>query len=254
MISRTALVTGGSSGIGYSIVKKLLDRGDKVIVLDYNKLDLADQSVADQSVADQSVADQSVADQSVADQIIYHKVDVSDIGSLKSVFNSLPPFDILVNNAGITRDGMAIRMSEEDWDKVLDVNLKGLFFCSQYAIKHFLKKQKGYIINISSIVAERGNPGQVNYAASKAGIIALTKTLAHEYGSRNILVNAIAPGFITTPLTDSLPERFKEAALNRIALKRFGHPDDVADVVLFLTSGNADYITGSIIAIDGGIN
>ena len=158
-----------------------------------------------------------------------------------------------MNNAGVTRDTLAIRMNESDWDAVLDVNLKGTFFCSQQALKRMIKQPKSYIINISSIVGIHGNAGQANYAASKAGIIALTKTLAQEYASRNVLVNAIAPGFIQTSMTDKLPESAKQMALDHIALKRFGQPDDVANLIDFLTSERADYITGQTIELTGGM-
>ena len=144
-------------------------------------------------------------------------------------------------------------MHKEDWDAVQNVNLRGTFFCSQQALKKMIRQQKSYIINISSIVGLTGNPGQVNYAASKAGIIAVTKTLAREYGSRNVLINAIAPGFIQTRLTDSLSDSVKEKAKSLIALRRFGTPLDVAKLIMFLSSGDADYITGQVLCIDGGI-
>jgi len=185
---------------------------------------------------------------------LFSSVDSINKGFTKLFAELNSTLDIVVNNAGISLDALAIRLSEEHWDKVLDTNLKGMFFCAQNAIKHMLKNKIGYIINISSIIGQRGNPGQVNYSASKAGVIALTKTLALEYGSKNILVNAIAPGFIETRMTSKLSEFVKQKVLERIALKRFGTADDIADLVLFLTSGNANYITGSVINVDGGIN
>jgi 3-oxoacyl-[acyl-carrier protein] reductase len=189
----------------------------------------------------------------------YIQVNIASLPSLEAAFAELfsqlgeASLDVLVNNAGIARDGLALRMSESDWDVVLDVNLKGAFFCAQKALKKMVKQKRSYIINMSSVVGLCGNPGQVNYAASKSGLIAVTRTLAKEYASRNILVNAIAPGFIETELTSKLPDMVKEQALGHIPLKRFGTPDDVAQVVSFLTSGNADYITGHVFCVDGGM-
>jgi len=239
-MSKTSLVTGGANGIGLEIVNYLLARGDEVIVFDY---------IDDNDPRVQKLISQGVD---------YIQVNISSVTSINDGFNKLfskyEKLDILVNNAGVTRDNLAIRLSEEEWDSVLDVNLKGLFFCAQHAVKRMLKKRSGYIINISSIVGQTGNPGQVNYAASKAGVISLTKTLAAEYGSKNIVVNAIAPGFIKTEMTDRLSDSVKEKILERVALKRFGEVSDVAKLVEFLTSGNADYISGTVINIDGGIN
>ncbi len=236
-MSKTSLVTGGLSGIGKAITEKLIARGDKVYIFDYLS---KEELILHPSIG-------------------YFQVDISSVDSINKGFTKLfaelnSTLDIVVNNAGISLDALAIRLSEEHWDKVLDTNLKGMFFCAQNAIKHMLKNKIGYIINISSIIGQRGNPGQVNYSASKAGVIALTKTLALEYGSKNILVNAIAPGFIETRMTSKLSEFVKQKVLERIALKRFGTADDIADLVLFLTSGNANYITGSVINVDGGIN
>jgi 3-oxoacyl-[acyl-carrier protein] reductase len=233
-----ALITGGAQGIGRAIVEKFLARGNRLFVFDILPPD--DERVA------------FLGD-------CYIQVDISSVDSIKSGFTRLlsileeNSLDILVNNAGIARDMLAIRMSEADWDAVLNVNLKGAFFCAQQALKRMVKQKKSYIVNISSVVGLVGNPGQVNYAASKAGLISVTKTLAKEYSSRNVLVNAVAPGFIQTQLTDKLPERVKGQALAHIPLKRFGTPDDVANVVSFLTSGQADYLTGQVISVDGGM-
>ena len=244
MTKFNSLITGGVQGIGLSIAKKLLSRGDCVSVFDYLPKDA--QAVQDLKKLN----------------IKYLKVDVSSVESIKNGFDQLFKFldnqsnkdlNLLVNNAGVTRDALAIRMGESDWDTVLDVNLKGTFFCSRQALKRMIKQPKSYIINISSIVGIHGNAGQANYAASKAGIIALTKTFAREYASRNVLVNAIAPGFIQTSMTDKLPESAKQMALDHIALKRFGHPDDVANLIDFLTSGRADYITGQTVELTGGM-
>lgn len=244
MVQFNSLVTGGVQGIGLAISKKLLSRGDQVFVFDYLPEDA--QAVRDLESLN----------------IKYFKVDVSYVESIKNGFDQLfkvlenqlnKDLNLLVNNAGVTRDTLAIRMSESDWDMVLDVNLKGTFFCSQQALKRMIRQSKSYIINISSIVGVHGNSGQANYAASKAGIIALTKTLAQEYAGRNVLINAIAPGFIQTSMTDKLPETAKQMALSHIVLKRFGQPEDIANFIDFLTSGGADYITGQTIELTGGM-
>lgn len=236
MHQRNTLVTGGLRGIGRAIVDLLKARGDHVFVFDC--LAPSDALVSDL----------------VAQGVVYIQVNVASVESIKDGFSQLNvSLDVLVNNAGITRDTLALRMSEKDWDDVLDVNLKGTFFCTQHALKRMIKQPKSYVINVSSIVGRVGNPGQANYAASKAGIVALTKTLAAEYASRNVLVNAIAPGFIQTAMTDQLPETIKKNTLDHIPLKRFGQPDDIAQVVAFLSSGNADYITGQVIEVTGGM-
>ncbi len=237
MLQKNSLVTGGLGGIGQAIVDALRDRGDHVIVFD--RVSPNEQSVQDL----------------VSKGVTYIQVDLSSVQSIKDAFSQLPVsyVDLLVNNAGVTRDTLAMRLSENDWDIVLDINLKGAFFCSQQAIKLMIKQPKSYIIFMSSIVGVHGNPGQTNYAASKAGLIALTKSLAKEYAGRNILVNAIAPGFIDTAMTRGLPELIKQKALEYIPLKRFGVPMDVAHTVDFLSSGKADYITGQVIEITGGM-
>lgn len=232
-----SLVTGGARGIGKAIAQQLHDRGDRVFVFD-----CLQQTEADvQELLEQGIG--------------YIHVDVSSVASIKAGFERLhaETLDILVNNAGITKDNLAVRMSEQDWDSVLDINLKGSFFCAQEALKRMIKQDKGYIINISSIVGLEGNPGQVNYAASKAGLVAMTKTLAKEYASRSVLINAIAPGFIQTAMTEKLPSAIKQKALDIIPLKRFGAVEDIASVVVFLSSGKADYITGQVIEVTGGM-
>jgi 3-oxoacyl-[acyl-carrier protein] reductase len=253
-MKKKCLVTGGLRGIGRTITQALLHRGDTVVVFDC-------APTTDEAV----IALQATG-------VHYLQVDVACAESVKAGFKNLStllaqrcdgsPLDVLVNNAGIARDAMAVRMSQHQWDSVLDVNLKGSFLCAQQALLSMLRKPKvseagtgqaSYIINITSVVGIRGNPGQANYAASKAGLIGLTKTLAHEYASRNVLVNAIAPGFITTPMTDTLPPAIKDKALAHIPLNRFGLPEDVSNLVTFLTSGNADYITGQVIEVTGGM-
>ena len=169
------------------------------------------------------------------------------------VKEALGQVDVLVNNAGITRDGLLIRMSEEDYDAVLDTNLKGAFLCTKAVIKDMMKKRQGRIINITSIVGINGNAGQANYAASKAGLIGLTKSVAREYGAKGITVNAVAPGFIQTEMTDALPEETKKAYLAQIPAKRFGQAQDVANAVVFLASEAASYITGQVLSVDGGM-
>ncbi len=240
-----SLVTGGATGIGREIVNVLKARGDNLFVFDI--LEESDPNV-------KILLDENIN---------YFKVDVSSVKSIDHGFKQLferinelenKYLDLLVNNAGITRDTLAIRLKEVDWNSVIDVNLKGSFFCAQAALKKMLGQEISYIINISSIVGIHGNIGQVNYAASKAGLIAMTKSLAMEYGSKNILVNAIAPGFIKTKMTDKLSENIKEQILNRISLKRFGSSVDVANLVVFLSSGNADYITGQTLILDGGLS
>jgi len=236
-----ALITGGLGGIGSAIVTTLVSRGDKVVVFD-----CAEEN-------DQRVLDLQQLN------VGYIKVDVGSVESIRKGFEILQKdfgggnLNILVNNAGVAKDNLAIRLTESEWDFVLDVNLKGTFFCCQNGLKLMIKKKSGYIINLSSIVGIEGNAAQVNYAASKAGIIALTKSLAKEYSSRNILINALAPGFIETSMTSNLPENIKKIAMDRISVKRFGQPKDIANMVEFLTSGKADYINGEVIRIDGGL-
>jgi 3-oxoacyl-[acyl-carrier protein] reductase len=238
-----ALVTGGLRGIGRTIVDTLLAQGNRVFVFDIApETDPAVHALQSHNIG-------------------YIAVDISCSTSVKAGFEKLftilvqekKTLQILVNNAGITRDTFMLRMTETDWDAVLDVNLKGAFLCAQQALKSFVKQEKSYIINISSIVGLHGNIGQANYAASKAGLIGLTKTLAQEYASRNVLVNAIAPGFIQTPMTDKLSDDIKQTILSRIPLKRFGTPQDIANLVAFLSSGDADYITGQVLEVTGGM-
>ncbi len=266
MAHKNVVITGGASGIGRALVDYVQQQGDTPIVVDCLAAD--HELVLDMT---KSGIFYVSADVSSADSV---KVAFDMIGrylgggcreglsaialasaetACNSIHNISKNIDVLINNAGITRDGLALRLSESDWDAVLAVNLKGTFLCSQQALKRMIRQEKSYIINIASVVGIHGNAGQANYAASKAGIIALTKTLAQEYASRNVLVNAIAPGFIQTAMTDRLSPAVKDLALSRIALKRFGTADDVAQLVGFLMSGRADYITGQVIALDGGM-
>lgn len=239
----SVLVTGGLQGIGRSIAEKFLAQGDFVFVFDYVSPD--DEKVLELKSLG----------------IHYFCVDISSCESIKKGFEQFrllldekeSRLNVLVNNAGIARDMLAVRMSESYWDDVMAVNLKGAFFCSQQAITHMMRNGGGYVINISSVVGLVGNPGQANYAASKAGLIGVTKTLAKEYASKNILVNAIAPGFIKTSMTEKLSKNVQENILKMVPLKRFGSPEEIANLIFFLTSGFADYITGQVIQVDGGM-
>jgi len=185
------------------------------------------------------------------------KLDVSNSEEVKKVFEDIRKefnrINILVNNAGITRDGLLLRMKEDDWDSVMDINLKSVFLCSKEAIKDMSQQRYGRIVSLSSVAAFMGNPGQANYGASKAGIVGLTKTLAKEYASRGITVNAVAPGFIETAMTDVLPEKVKEEVKKQIPLGRFGTVQDVASAVIFLASPDSGYITGQVIHVNGGM-
>lgn len=240
---KTAIVTGGARGIGKSIALKLAEEGAN-IVLNYRSAGSFVDEVINEIEAKgvKCVAVQcDVSVHSEAEALI--KAAVENFGSL----------DILVNNAGITKDGLIMRMKEEDFDSVINVNLKGTFNTVKFASGVMMKQKRGTIINIASVVGILGNPGQANYVASKAGIIGLTKTVAKELGSRGITCNAVAPGFIETDMTDVLNEKQKSAMMDVIPLKRAGKASDVANVVAFLASDNASYITGQVISVDGGM-
>jgi 3-oxoacyl-[acyl-carrier protein] reductase len=240
---KTALVTGGSRGIGRAIALKLAKEGANVAVNYAGSEALANEVVEEiKQLGKDAIAiqcDVSNGD-SVAEMI---KETIAHFGSL----------DILVNNAGITRDNLLMRMKESEWDDVINTNLKGVFHCTKAVSRQMMKQRKGRIINITSIVGVTGNPGQANYVAAKAGVIGLTKTTAKELAQRNITVNAVAPGFITTDMTDNLPEDVKNAMLSQIPLAKFGEPDDIANAVVFLASDESGYITGQTIHIDGGM-
>ncbi len=238
-----ALITGGSRGIGRVIAEKLAKAGYNIVIC-YS----GNESAAQEAIAE--CKKQGV-------QAIYIKADVSNTEDVTNMFKEVKelvgPVDVLVNNAGITKDGLLIRMSEDDFDGVVDTNLKGTFLCTKAAIKDMMKARKGRIINISSIVGVQGNPGQANYCASKAGIIGFTKSVAREYGSKGVTVNAVAPGFIQTAMTDKLPDDVKDAYLKQIPAGRFGTGEDVANVVEFLASDKAAYVTGQVIEVTGGM-
>ncbi len=240
---QVALVTGASRGIGRAIALELAKKGAKVAVNYAGSQDKALEVVKEiESFGGEAIAVQAdVSDNTQVTQMI------------KTVEEKLGPINILVNNAGINRDNLLMRLKEEDWDQVMATNLKGVFNCTKAVIRGMMKERKGKIINISSVVGLSGNIGQSNYAASKAGIIGFTKAMAQELASRNIQVNAVAPGFITTDMTQQLTSEMQEQILNRIPLKRFGKPEDVANAVSFLASPAADYITGQVLCVDGGM-
>jgi 3-oxoacyl-[acyl-carrier protein] reductase len=240
---KVAVVTGASRGIGRAIALKLADEGAKVVV-NYS----GSQAKAEEVVA----MIQENGGEAIAVQGSVSKTEevTALMDAAVKTFGSL---DILVNNAGITRDNLLMRMKEDEWDDVLDTNLKGVFLCTKAVTRQMMKQRAGRIINISSIVGVAGNAGQANYVAAKAGVIGLTKTTAKELASRNILVNAIAPGFIETEMTDQLPGDIKQGMLTQIPLAKLGQPEDIAKAVVFLASDDANYMTGQTLHIDGGM-
>jgi 3-oxoacyl-[acyl-carrier protein] reductase len=237
-----AFITGGARGIGKAIALGLARNGAHIVVADIDP-ELSSQAV-------QEIKKEPV-------DAIPMSLNVSDSGSVASAFKAaierFGKIDILVNNAGITRDNLVLRMKEEDWDAVMNINLKGVFLCSREAVKLMSKQKYGRIVNIASVVAFMGNPGQANYSASKAGIIGLTKTVAKEYASRGITSNAVAPGFIVTAMTDALPENVKEEMKKAIPIGKFGTVEDVAHAVVFLSLPHSGYITGQVIHVNGGM-
>lgn len=238
-----AIVTGASRGIGRATALALAGAGAAVMI-NYVANDAAARAVREEITAAGGRAAVCKADVSVADEAS------ALVGATLDEFGRI---DILVNNAGITRDNLLLRMKEEDWDLVLDINLKGAFNTTKAVLRPMLKARAGRIIAISSIIGLRGNPGQANYAAAKAGLIGFVKSVAREVGSRNITANAVAPGFIDTEMTRGLSETVKQNMMAEIPLGRFGQPEDVARLVCFLASDNARYITGQVISVDGGL-
>ena len=237
-----AIVTGAARGIGKAIARRLAKEGMNIVVSDIMGEEAEKTAREIEKMGVRALAVKTdVADGHDAEELV--KQAVAAFGSV----------EVLVNNAGITRDNLSIRMAEADWDMVLDINLKGTFLCSQFAAKEMMKKRFGRIVNLASVSGILGTAGQANYAASKAGVIAMTKSMARELGGRNITVNAVAPGFILTEMTEKLPDAVKEAYIAQIALKRAGSPDEVAEAVHFLVSPAAQYITGTVLNVSGGL-
>ncbi|MBM3941993.1 MAG: 3-oxoacyl-[acyl-carrier-protein] reductase [SAR202 cluster bacterium] len=241
---QVALVTGASRGIGASIARRLAAAGVKVGVNYHSNSDAAAQVVADITAAGGAAASLGgdVSSEAAAE------------GVVKQVLEQWGRIDILVNNAGITRDRLLLRMSPDDWDQVLAVDLRGAFLCTKFVMPHLIRQRRGRVINISSVVGLSGNPGQANYAAAKAGLVGFTKAVAREVASRNVTVNALAPGFIASGgMVDALPEETRRQILGRIPMGRFGTSEEVAEAVVFLCSEAAGYITGQVLTIDGGL-
>jgi 3-oxoacyl-[acyl-carrier protein] reductase len=242
LFGKVALVTGAAQGIGRSIALLLAQKGADIVISDIN-LEKGEEAAKEI--------------EALGRKAMAIKVDVASTNDVEhmveAILERFGQIDILVNNAGIARDKLILRMTEEDWDAVLNVNLRGTFNCTKAVIKHMSKQRKGKIVNIASVVGEMGNVGQANYSASKAGVIGFTKTIAREFAQRGINVNAIAPGYIETPMTEALPEKVKEELRRMIPMERLGRPEDVAQAVLFLVSEASSYITGQVLNVNGGI-
>jgi len=242
LAGKVAMVTGAAQGIGKAVALLLARNGADIIVADIN-LEKAEETAKEI--------------QALGRKALAVKVDVGNLDDVirvvQTVLEEFSQIDILVNNAGINRDKLILRMTEEDWDTVLKINLKGTFNCTKAVVRHMSKQRSGKIVNIASVVGEMGNAGQANYAASKAGVIGFTKTVAREFAQRGINVNAIAPGYIETPMTDVLAEKVKEELRRLIPMERLGKPEDVAEAVLFLVSEASSYITGQVLNVNGGI-
>jgi len=239
---KTAFITGGAQGIGKSIAQAFVAAGAKVVISDIN-LEAAQKTADELNAAGGNViaVKQNVADFDETGKVI--AATAKDLGKI----------DILVNNAGITKDALLMRMKPEEWNAVVSVNLTGVFNCTKAVIPIMMKARAGKIINIASIVGLMGNAGQANYSATKAGVIGFTKTIAREVASRNILVNAVAPGFIDTEMTQKIPEEIKNKMKEQIPLKKLGLPEDIANACVFLASSDSDYITGQVLSVNGGM-
>ncbi|MDB6171432.1 MAG: 3-oxoacyl-(Acyl-carrier-protein) reductase [Chthoniobacteraceae bacterium] len=241
--NQVAIVTGAGRGIGNAIALRLASEGARVAVVSRTELN-ANRTAEE-------------INSKYAGLAVAYAVDVADHAAVKKlteqILSDFSRVDILVNNAGLTRDGLSMRMSESDWDQVLDTNLKGAFNFIQAVERSMIKQRSGRVINIASVAGLIGNAGQANYAASKAGLIGLTKSIARELASRNITINAVAPGFITTDMTDVLPDQVKSGVVTQIPMGKFGEPDDIAAAVAFLASAEAKYITGQCLTVDGGM-
>jgi 3-oxoacyl-[acyl-carrier protein] reductase len=243
LTGKVAIVTGGSRGIGEGIVRYLAGEGARVFFTFNSNEEKA-----------QAIAAELSAEAAPVTAIRANVTDAEEVTALvNTVLEAADRIDILVNNAGITRDGLMMRMSETDWDDVIDTNLKGAFLCSKAVLRTMMSQRRGRIVNIGSIVGLSGNAGQANYAASKAGLVGLTRSMAKEVASRNILVNCVAPGYVGTDMTDKLSDEQKKAFVDYIPLKRIGSVEEIASVVAFLVSDAASYITGQVINIDGGL-
>ena len=240
---KIAVVTGGSRGIGFATCKKLASEGATIIITD---------------ICDSEVAAPAIKElEDMGAKAKFYQSDVSDFASVTETVNAIIEefggLDILVNNAGIVRDKLMLKMEEQDFDAVININLKGTYNMIKATYKHFMKQRSGRIISLSSVVGIMGNAGQANYSASKAGIIGLTKSVAKELGGRNVTVNAIAPGYIATDMTDALSDKVKKSIDDGIPMKRRGTPEDVANAICFLASDDASYITGEVLRVDGGM-
>ncbi len=242
--SRVVVITGGSKGIGRAVAERFLEERAKLVLVHYD----VDESACLDTLRHLSEN---------GGEAISYRVDVSSFQGVQDLFSEIyakfEKIDVLVNNAGITRDALFMRMTEEAWDAVLNINLKSVFNCTQSVIRTMIKQRQGRIVNVSSVVGQIGNPGQANYSASKAGVMAFTKTIAKEVAPRGITVNAVAPGFIHTEMTDVLPDKIKQFFMQQIPLGRMGEPEEVADAIYWLCSEKARYITGQIIHVNGGM-
>ncbi|MFX3674851.1 MAG: 3-oxoacyl-ACP reductase FabG [Paenisporosarcina sp.] len=242
LVNKVAIITGGANGIGLAACKRFAEEGAKVIMADYDEQAgcLQENSLKEQGY-----------------DVTFLKVDVADRTSVdllvKNTLKTYGTIDILINNAGITKDSMFLKMEPTDFQRVLDVNINGVFNCTQAVISHFIEKSSGKIINTSSVTGVYGNVGQTNYAASKAAVIGMTKSWAKEFGRKGIQVNAVAPGFIATSMVEKIPQSMLEKMVSAVSLQRLGQPEDVANAYLFLASNESDYITGHVLHIDGGV-
>lgn len=240
---KTAIITGSGRGIGKAIAMKLASYGANIVINDIPSSDYADATAEEIKAMG--------VDSIVVKGDVRNADDVNNL--IQTTLDKFGTVDIFVNNAGVTRDGLMLRMSEDDWDLVLDINLKGAFNCIKAVARPMMKQRGGAIINIASVVGEMGNVGQANYSASKGGLIALTKTTAKEFASRGIRCNAVAPGFIASDMTDKLSDEVKKQYFAAIPLGKFGQTDQIADVVAFLASDMSSYVTGQVINVDGGL-